>query len=315
MNTELAYLLGLLIGGGVFGRSDITIDFPYEKWPHEDVEIAPQWFNDSITNIAPMINRVLNAQATPNYVKGTTPRFYIHITNIPHVTYDTLRAYGINPVGELRRCTSLQGLLPHMDQACKRAFVSGLADVIGSVRASHRHRSLASTIVSFEIMHENWSLPYELCQLLYELNVPVDQILWSHPNIQSGKNSTYRAWRKGHKVRVKAGDFATIGFGLECKRRGLEDLIHIEERNRGCVSHNSLCPNQKYSCAQCNKVAHVDEDATDLPPEVRGHFIHYTHICSVLGCPHAPANWLSRMIQKYGRQSTSTRTRPLKNFW
>lgn len=298
MNDDLAYLLGLIIGGGTAEPTSITIEFPYKQWPHEDFEITPQWFNDCITNIAPLVNRELNATATPQFVRGNTPRFYLNITNLPNATWALLNAYGITPIGQLRRSASIANLLPHMNRSHKKNFVSGLADVIGSVRASHRHRSLKNTIVSFEIIGENYSLAFELCQLLYELGVPVDQILWHHPNMHAGLSRT-AYWKKGTKVRVKAGDFASINFGLECKRDGLIRLNEIEERNRGYVSHGALCPNRRYNINRM-KVTHVDENSTILPSNLRGHFIHYTHICCLLGCPHAPRDWLAREIPRYG---------------
>ncbi len=78
MNDDLAYLLGLIIGGGIAEPRKITIEFPYRQWPHEDFEISAQWFNDCITNIAPIISRELNATATPQYIRGSTPSFYLN---------------------------------------------------------------------------------------------------------------------------------------------------------------------------------------------------------------------------------------------
>ena len=298
MNSEMAYLFGLIIGGGTITSDSISIEFPYKRWPHEDFEISPTWFNDSMKSIVPAIKRMFNADAIPRYVPGDTPRFYINITEIPEILYEMLRLYDIKPVGELRRHVSIKKLVLDMDEQCKREFVSGLADVIGSCRASHRHRSSASTIISFEIIGENWDLPFELCQLLHELGVPVDQILWHHPNMHAGSNPT-AYWKKGHKVRVKAGDFASIGYGLECKRKGLARLLEIEKEYRGSISHGSLCPDRIYRINR-RKVVHLDEHSEDLPEKVRGHFIHYTHICDALGCPYAPKEWLSEMVKKYG---------------
>ncbi len=298
MNDDLAYLLGLIIGGGIAEPRSITIEFPYRQWPHEDFEISAQWFNDCITNIAPIINRELNATANPQYIRGTTPRFYLNITNLPNATWALLNAYGIMPIGQLRRSASIARLLPHMNVSNKKIFVSGLADVIGSVRASHRHRSLESTIVSFEIIGENYSLAFELCQLLHGLGVPVDQILWHHPNMHAGLSRT-AYWKKGTKVRVKAGDFEIINFGLECKREGLSRLIEMEERARGYVSHGSLCPGRRYRINGL-KVNHAEESSTVLPLALRGHFIHYTHICCALGCPYAPRDWLAEKMRQYG---------------
>lgn len=297
MQTDMAYFLGLLIGGGSLTDNQISIEFPYKKWPHDDYRISPEWFNDSVTRIIPLIDQILNTNATPRYVGGETPRFYIDISPIPTILYDTLTNFGIRPLGELRRHASLELITQNMDVACKKKFVSGIADVIGSCRASHRNRSLQSTIISFEILGENWKLVYDLCQLLHELDVPVDQILWNHPNMHAG--STPGAyWKKGHKLRVKAGDFAAVGYSLECKRIGFDNLLDLEVVNRGSISHGTLCPRTNHKVNRI-KVIHDDEMSSDLPENVRGHFIHYTHICQALGCPNAPSEWLDEKIEQY----------------
>lgn len=310
MQKDMAYFLGLLIGGGTITQDTISIEFPYKGWAHEDYRISPEWFNDSVTKIVPLVRRLLNTNATPRCVTDHTPRYYIDISPVPNLLYEMLKEYGIRPLGQLRREASINQLITKMDKSCQARFVSGLADVIGSCRPTHRHRSLQSTIISFEVIGENWNLPYELCQLLYGLGVPVDQILWHHPNMHAGEDPT-AYWKKGHKIRVKAGDFSQIGYGMECKRLGLEKLLEIERRRRGTISKGKLCPNRRYRINRA-KVVHRDENSSELPKQVRGHFIHYTHICCALGCPHAPVKWLKRQMPKYMPKSMSTKT--LTNF-
>lgn len=76
-------------------------------------------------------------------------------------------------------------------------------------------------------------------------------------------------------------------------------LLEIEKEYRGSISHGSLCPDRIYRINR-RKVVHLDEHSEDLPEKVRGHFIHYTHICDALGCPYAPKEWLIEMVKKYG---------------
>lgn len=108
MNKDMAYFLGLLIGGGNLANNQISIEFPYKGWAHEDYRISPTWFNESVSKIVPLINQLLNSTATPRYVSNETPRFYIDISPVPTILYDTLNHYGINPIGELRRHASIQ---------------------------------------------------------------------------------------------------------------------------------------------------------------------------------------------------------------
>jgi hypothetical protein len=300
IDSDFAYFLGLLIGGGEFNPNSITIEFPYKRWAHEDFRISPEWFNDSVSKIAPLVQNLINATAKPRFVTDYTPRYYIEITPIPQLLSQTLQTYGIRAVGKLREHASLASLAPALDADCGRRFIQGLADVIGSCRASHRHRSLASTIISFEILGVNWNLPMQLCHLLYSLKVPVDQILYNHPNMHAGSDPT-AYWKKGHKVRVKAGDFRTVGYGLECKRIGLEALLKKEQQNRGTISVGELCPrpHRGYKLGP-PKVNHVDENSTELPSQVRGHFIHFTDICRAQGCPYAPRRWLDEQYRRHG---------------
>lgn len=297
MQKDTAYFWGILIGGGKLSPTQIHIEFPYKTWPHDNFEISPKWFSDSVTKLVPLIKNFLNTNASPRYVPGNTPRFYIEIDSAPVILYEMLRNYGINSLGELRTHASIEKLVKDMDQECKKSFISGFADVVGSCRASQRHRTLQTTIVSFEIVGTNWKLPYELCQVLHSLGVPVNQILWNHPNMHAGSTPT-AYWKKGHKVRVKAGDFSEIGYGLECKQDGLKHLLKLETESRGFISKGELCPNRRYQI-NGKKVYHEDELSKDIPEEVRGHFIHYTHICRALGCPYAPNIWLNEKMEKY----------------
>jgi len=310
MQKDMAYFLGLLIGGGTITQDAISIEFPYKGWDREDYRIPPKWFNDSVTKIVPLIKNLLNANAAPRCVTDHTPRYYIDINPIPNLLYEMLREYGIRPLGQLRRQASISKLVLKMDESCQRKFVSGLADVIGSCRPTHRHRTLESAIVSFEIIGKNWKLPFELCQLLYGLKVPVNQIEWNHPNMHAGSDSK-GYWKKGHKVRVRAGDFEKIGYGMDCKRGGLEKLLRIEKQKRGSIRRGELCPNRRYNINRV-KVVHQDENSSDLPKQVRGHFIHFTHICYALGCPHAPVSWLKEKMPKY--MPRGMQSRALTNF-
>lgn len=303
MDEETAYFLGLLVGGGTINENNIVIDFPFQQWPNTDPRIALDWFQQSVQQLCPMIERLLNTRASPNtnmvhLAPGQTPRFSIDIAPVPQILYGLLRQWGLPTIGTLRKSASIATLMSGIDDRAKKKFISGFADVVGSCRTSHRNRSTNTTIISFEIFGENWKLPLELCQTLHSLGVPVDQILWHHPNMHAG-SSPHAYWKKGHKVRVRACDFARINYTLDCKRRGLEQLLDEERITRGgTLNYGTLCPNRSYR-VNGRKCSHEDENSTDLPPQVRGHFIHYTHICQAMGCPHAPSSWLRRTVPRY----------------
>ncbi len=186
-----------------------------------------------------------------------------------------------------------------MDEECRKRFLQGIADVIGSCEPTHRNRSDATPIVSFEVKAKNYDLTMEICHLMYSLGIATDQILWNHPNQHAGKNANTKSWKKGNKVRVRSTDFAKVGFSLECKKIGLEKLLKIGDENRkGPPRQKGLCPVRRYSINGM-KVHHPDESSEYLPKALRRHFIHYTDICEALGCPYAPHEWLNEKRAKY----------------
>lgn len=295
----MAYILGLFTGGGRIQNNTCTIEFPFKNW--SGYKITTEMYKDSIERISPLVEDQIGAKVIPKSQIDRKPyQFLLLFKNIPQLFFETLTDLNIPRSGDIRACIhSIDQIIKAMeDDRTKKCFLQGLADIVGSCRPSHRHRTEGSTIVSFELLR-NYNLTFELCQLLHNLNVPVNQILWNHPNIHSGKQPNYKYWRKGNKLRIRSGDFKKIGYNLQSKREGLHALLEIEMEISGVISHDTLCPNRRYSCSQCKKVTHDDEYAEDLPLAVRGHKIHYTDICESLGCPHAPSKWLTQQRLKY----------------
>ena len=110
MQTDTAYFFGILIGGGKLSNTGISIEFPYKLWPHEDFRISPQWFNDSVTKIIPLIKNFLNTNAVPRYVDANTPRFSIEIDSTSQLLSELFRNFGIRRIVELIRDDSMYNL-------------------------------------------------------------------------------------------------------------------------------------------------------------------------------------------------------------
>lgn len=291
--------MGLLVGGGKIDNNTCRIEFPFKSW--SGYKITAEMYKDSIERISPIVEKQIGAGIIPKSEIGKRPyQFSLVFKCVPQLFFEDLDDLGIPKSGDIRaNIQSINRIIQAMKpDETKKSFLRGLADVIGSCRLSHRHRTDRSTIVSFELLR-NYNLTFELCQMLHDLNIPVNQILWNHPNMHSGKKPSYKYWRKGNKLRIRSGDFESIGYNLQCKREGLHELLETEMRMSGSISHDNLCPERRYSCGQCRKAIHEDEHAEDIPPKIRGHKIHYTDICESLGCPHAPSEWLAKQRLKY----------------
>jgi hypothetical protein len=301
MNSDKAYLLGLVIGGGVFGNAEDTfiIRLPYKKWgsyienPGRAGEIAQ------------------------NILKVVSPMFRtIYGLNISYQTYEDgiwdilcegdltrlindLNYYGISPTGEIKKNVSIEKIAVELDDDnLKRRFVAGLADTIGSLTPSHRRFTNDNQIISFEISGFCFNFVCQVCRLLHCIKCYPDQILWNHPNLQAHDNPYYKQWKKGFKVRVKLDQYAQFGaFAFTTKVVSSAKNLRLQDNNvdsEPCEQHRI---NAGVSCV------HPDENSLLLPPEIRGgHFIHNRHFCAVLNCEHTPYNEVKRLlaeVEKY----------------
>ena len=86
----------------------------------------------------------------------------------------------------------------------KREFLIGLSDVTAHIGHggeaygySHAHRVFVEIPV-------NWYLAVDICNLLADLGIPVQNIDWGHPNMRDGNLKKYkegnRAWKKGKGI-------------------------------------------------------------------------------------------------------------------
>lgn len=305
MNPDLAYFIGMLIGGGAIAPNrSFVIEYPYKKWIN-DIGVSFATYQQAVTQLRPLVEDLVGVTIVPNLRQtGTYPTMLLQSQGrAPSIFIDLLESYGLPSQGRLRDNANLSIviLVQYMgaNMLAKQQFIRGLADVIGSCQESQRAFTGVTPIISFEL--RNWHLPMEVCHLLHEQGIAVDQILWEHPNIQSGKDPTYDWRNKGFKLRVRATDFAQIGYRMTAKQNALNALLQgVPLRRREFCED----PNRKFGFRVRDvKVRHQDENSSDLPPAVRGHFIHFTHICAALGCPYAPLNRLRQAIQNYNPQN------------
>ena len=289
MNTDKAYLLGLVIGGGVFGNAEdvFRIRLPYKKWgsyldnPQRAGEIA----GDILRKVKPMFNEIYHLSI--EYETSRSGNWSILCEGDLTTLKDDLEYYEIICEGEL--CTNVdisKVVADLVDDNLKRRFIAGLADTIGSMARSQRRFDKDHQILSFEIKGCNFDFVCGLCRLLYSVNCIPDQVNWNHPNIHCSGNPYYSKWNKGFKLRILLDQYAQFGaFAFRTKaessneNRSLQQQINIAKR----------CEDRKISISR--KSVHPAENDNRLPEHIRGgHYIHFRHFCAVLGCEHAPFN-------------------------
>ena len=287
MDTDKAYLLGLIVGGGVFGNAEdvFRIRLPYQKWGSyiENPKRAGEISKDILTKVGQMFRAIYNL--TIQYEALPSGTWTILCEGDLSDLRNDLAHYGIICEGEIRGNANIRGIIPELvDDNLKRRFVAGLADTIGSMAKSHRRFTDEHQILSFEIKGYNFQFVCDLCKLLYSINCIPDQVNWNHPNIHCTNDPYYAQWNKGFKLRILLDQYARFGaFAFRTKaetsreNRSLQRQTHEAERCEDRSFH--VTP----SCV------HPAESDQRLPEKIRGgHYIHFRHFCAVLGCEHAP---------------------------
>jgi len=299
MNSDKAYLLGIIIGGGVFGsgKNTFTINFPYKQWG--DIQQNPQRAGQISRDIMQVIQPLFSIVYGLMISYQITPRAWI-VTISGDITpvINDLNKYGIKATGEIRKVASISRIaIDLIDDNIKRRFIAGLADTIGSTAKSHRKFTDDVQILSFEINGFQYQFVCELCQLLYSVKCYPDQVLWNHPNFHGGNDPYYMSWKKGFKLRVKLDQYAFFGaFAFKTKAESASVNRSIQNKSNTA----DKCENVKISGKQTT--LHRDNNWAMLPNNIRGGiYLHHKHVCAVLGCPHAPYNEVLKLINDAGR--------------
>jgi hypothetical protein len=297
MNNDKAYLMGLIVGGGrsrgEFESFDITL--PYRRWGSliRNPERAGRIARDIMTLIQPIFEYEYGLGLS--YETGERD-WVIRFHGDLEALRDDLRRYGLLVFGEFRSLADIGQLREFLlDANLKRHFIAGLADTIGSLAPSHRRFTEGYQIVSFEFKGLNYRLVQQICQMLHEIGCYPDQVLWNHPNQHSSYDAYYSKWRKGFKIRVLLDQYTQSGsFFSQAKVEGARENRQLSE---GESHFNVPCCDQSVRASV--NASHIDESHRDLPSEIRGgHFLHTKHFCVVLGCPFAPVDQITELLER-----------------
>ncbi|MDR2505182.1 MAG: hypothetical protein LBD16_03655 [Oscillospiraceae bacterium] len=299
MNTDKAYLLGLIIGGGIFGNAEdaFRIKLPYKKWGsyEENPQRAGQIAGDILRTVGQVFRAIYNVSV--QYETTTGGNWTILCEGDTTALKADLTAYGIACEGEVRQDADISRVVQDLvDDNLKRRFIAGLADTIGSMAKSHRRFTDEVQILSFEMKGFNFTFVCNLCRLLYSVNCIPDQILWNHPNFHCGNDTYYPQWNKGFKLRIPLDQYARFGaFAFRTKAESSQANRSLQHQ-----SHTTTpCPEREINVTPT--CVHAAENDTRLPACIRGgHFIHNRHVCTVMGCEHAPYDKIAHELTNVG---------------
>lgn len=293
MNTEMAYLLGMITGNGEIQRgmatTTISIDIPHKKLETEFQKDVGIYVKASITDIRqilePLLGTGLKFVQNPN----------ISILSFTKQNEDYLMRELLRYVGYATSSDNIR-ISPEIFNFTtdeKKQFVKGFADVTGYIRRSNYAFKEPNYRVYFEIPN-NWGLVIDFANLLKNIDVPVQNIDCAHPNMRDGNLTKYNQgkpdfWKKEHQIKVWAVEYQPVGFAIIHKQEALDyfadkQRTYIEHQRNKCLSDvthkyywDSVPRNRK-------KPAHPGENDEFIPQVIRGkHYDSWTAIAKDLG--------------------------------
>lgn len=228
MNTEMAYLLGMVCGNGEIRRgateTRISINIPHKKLKTENNQDVQVYVRASIADIRAIIEPLIGTGIEFTQAKSTTTLSF-NKANTNYIMRELLRFIGNASSHENIR---VNHEVYEFTRDEKIQFLRGFADVTGYIRRSNHYFNKYEHRVYLEVPH-NWYLVVDICNLLKDVGVPVQNINWSHPNFRDGKLVKFdegkpHYWKKEHQIKIYANEFRPIGFAVVHKAETLEQL-------------------------------------------------------------------------------------------
>ncbi len=292
MNTEMAYLLGLICGNGEIQRGKfetiINIEIPHKKLSTEQNRDVRIYVKVSIVDIRNILEPLIGIGLM---FTGENNKSIISFTkqNTEYLMREILRFVG-NAASHENIRISPEVFEFTRDQ--KIYFLKGFSDVTGYIRRSNYFFQKFLHRIYIEVPH-NWHLVVDICNLLKDIDIPVQTIDWAHPNIRDGNLRKYNEgshnfWKKEHQIKIWANEFSPIGFAVLHKKEALEiftnELISgLEEKGKDpyTFTHRYYWERREN---QKVKPPHPGENDDFIPVNIRGkHYDTWKEIAKDLG--------------------------------
>jgi hypothetical protein len=292
MNIEMAYLLGLVCGNGEVKRghseTNVSIEIPHKKLETERNNDVRVYVKASIADIRAILEPLIGAgisftpEANRSILSFTKP-------NTEYLMREVLRFIGNASSHENIR-VNLEVFNFTRDQ--KIYFLRGFADVTGYIRRSNYFFRQYMHRVYLEVPH-NWELVVDICNLLKDIDIPVQVIDWAHPNMRDGNLRKYNEgypdfWKKEHQIKIWANEFVPIGFAVIHKKEALGEFARelisgIEDNGKDVLpyTHRYYWDGRKINRI---KPSHPGECDYFIPTSIRGkHYDSWKDIAKDLG--------------------------------
>lgn len=287
MNSQMAYLIGMILGNGEIQRTNtqttITIDIPYKKLIDDEGLDVSIYVRASIVDIRAIIEPLVGRELVVSQT-GHSTKLSFTKSNEDYAIRELMRFIGN---GVHHKTMTMNQELFGINSDEKRELLRGIADTTGHIRKSNIAFGQQGAHRVYIEIPGNWQMVIDIANMLKDLDVPVQSIDFGHPNFRDGNLNKYMQgkpdfWKKEHQLKIWANEFLYVGFNIAHKQRALER--YAEELL------NNLNPNITHKfywekpIRRKQKPIHPGENDDFLPQNIRGmHFNSWTELAGYLG--------------------------------
>jgi len=293
MNEQMAYLIGMIYGNGEIQRdrvnTTIAIRIPH-KILETDYDRMPisVYVKASIADIKNILDPLLGVPISFTQQNSVTTLSFT-LPNDNYISREIMSLVG-NYSSHNNMRFSNQIFQFKFDE--KVQFLRGLSDVTAYIRRSNRYYGEYEHRVYIEVP-KNWFLVVDICNLLKDIDVPVQNIDWAHPNMRDSNLKKYNMgnidfWKKEHQIKVFANEFQVVGFSILHKKKAL--AYYVKELIKGFnnAGKNASTYTHRYywqvDSRITKKPSHPGENDDFIPVEIRGkHYDSWKEIARDLG--------------------------------
>lgn len=287
MNTEMSYLLGMILGNGEIQRDNtetrVTIDIPHKNLYTDDMKDVRVYVKASTVDIRAIVEPLIGHSLIVTQNKHSTVMTFVK-SNDEYITREIIRFIG---GGRHHSTMRMNPDLFSITTDEKKALLRGIADVTGYIRKSNIAYGQDGAHRVYIEIPGNWYMVIDIANMLKAVDVPVQTIDFGHPNFRDGELKKYNQgkpyfWKKEHQVKIFANEFLPIGFNIKHKQEALEkysdELLEFIDPAKTHKFYWEKPIKRKV------RPIHPHESDAYLPEEIRGqHFDSWTDLARILG--------------------------------
>lgn len=287
MNTEMAYLLGMILGNGEIQRDNnetrITIDIPHKNLYTDDMKDVRVYVKASTVDIRSIVEPLIGHNLIITQSKHSTIMTFAK-SNDEYITREILCFIG---GGRHHSTMRMNPELFSITVDEKKNLLRGIADVTGYIRKSNIAYGQDGAHRVYIEIPGNWYMVIDIANMLKDVDVPVQTIDFGHPNFRDGDMKKYNQgkpyfWKKEHQVKIFANEFLPIGFNINHKQEALEKYSEELLEFIDPVKTHKFYWEKTIRCKV--RPNHPHENDEYLPIEIRGkHFESWTDLARMLG--------------------------------